>query len=288
MKNLALVIALAAVLLGANSVFIVREAEVGVLFQLGRIVRTDIGPGLHFKLPLVQDVRRFDQRIKTLDSQPERYLTSEKKDVNVDFFAKWRISEVGRYYTTTSGDELQAMQRLTPILKEGLRNQINQRTLQETVSDARSSMTATLVKAANEGSKNLGIEIIDVRIKRIDLPDEVSNSVYERMRAERSRVANELRSQGIEASETISSNADRERSVILAEADRDAQRIRGEGDAQAAEIYATAYGRDPEFYAFHRSLESYRTAFRDGQGVLVLDPDSEFFDYFNGSDRAGQ
>ncbi|MBB5207099.1 protease modulator HflC [Chiayiivirga flava] len=288
MKNLALVIALAAVLLGANSVFIVREAEVGVLFQLGRIVRTDIGPGLHFKLPLVQDVRRFDQRIKTLDSQPERYLTSEKKDVNVDFFAKWRISEVGRYYTTTSGDELQAMQRLTPILKEGLRNQINQRTLQETVSDARSSMTATLVKAANEGSKNLGIEIIDVRIKRIDLPDEVSNSVYERMRAERSRVANELRSQGTEASETISSNADRERAVILAEADRDAQRIRGEGDAQAAEIYATAYGRDPEFYAFHRSLESYRTAFRDGQGVLVLDPESEFFDYFNGSDRAGQ
>jgi membrane protease subunit HflC len=288
MKNIVLVVALAAVLLGANSVFVVREAEVGVLFQLGRIVRTDIPPGLHFKLPLVQDVRRFDQRIQTLDSQPERYLTSEKKDVNVDFFAKWRISEVGRYYTTTSGDELQAMQRLTPILKEGLRNQINQRTLQETVSDARSSMTATLVKTANEGSKNLGIEIIDVRIKRIDLPDEVSNSVYERMRAERSRVANELRSQGTEASETISSNADRERSVILAEADRDAQRIRGEGDAQAAEIYAQAYGRDPEFYAFHRSLESYRTAFRDGQGVLVLDPDSEFFDYFNGSDRAGQ
>lgn len=288
MKNIVLVIALAAVLLGANSVFVVREAEVGVLFQLGRIVRTDIPPGLHFKLPLVQDVRRFDQRIKTLDSQPERYLTSEKKDVNVDFFAKWRILEVGKFYTTTSGDELQAMQRLTPILKEGLRNQINQRTLQETVSDARSSMTATLVKTANEGAKNLGIEIIDVRIKRIDLPDEVSNSVYERMRAERSRVANELRSQGTEASETISSNADRERSVILAEADRDAQRIRGEGDAQAAEIYARAYGRDPEFYAFHRSLESYRTAFRDGQGVLVLDPDSEFFEYFNGSKPAGR
>ena len=285
MKNIALVAVLAAILLGANSVFIVREAEVGVLFQLGKIVRTDIPPGLHFKLPLVQDVRRFDQRIMTLDSQPERYLTSEKKDVNVDFFAKWRISEVGRYYTTTSGDQLQAMQRLTPIIKEGLRNQINQRTLQATVSDARSSMTKTLVDTANEGAKNLGIEIVDVRIKRIDLPDEVSESVYNRMRAERSRVANELRSEGVEASETISSNADRERSVILAEADREAQRIRGEGDAQAADIYAQAYGRDAEFYAFHRSLESYRTAFRDGQGVLVLDPDSEFFEYFNGAGR---
>lgn len=285
MKNIVIVVLLALVLLGANSVFVVREAQVGVLFQLGRIVRTDIEPGLHFKLPLVQDVRVFDQRIMTLDSQPERYLTSEKKDVNVDFFAKWRIMEVGKYYTTTSGDELQAIQRLTPILKEGLRNQINQRTLRETVSDARSSMTETLVKTANEGSRNLGIEIIDVRIKRIDLPDEVSESVYNRMRAERSRVANELRSEGTEAKDTIESNADRERTVILAEADRDAQRIRGEGDAQAADIYAKAYGRDAEFYAFHRSLESYRTAFRDGQGVLVLDPDSEFFQYFNGTGR---
>ena len=287
MKNFVLVGLLAVLLAAASSVFVVREAEVGVLFQLGRITRTDIQPGLHFKLPLVQDVRRFDQRIKTLDSQPERYLTSEKKDVNVDFFAKWRISEVGRYYQTTSGDELQAIQRLTPIIKEGLRNQINQRTLQETVSDARSSMTESLVRTANEGSKNLGIEIIDVRIKRIDLPDEVSNSVYERMRAERSRVANELRSQGIEASETISSDADRERSVILAEADRDAQRVRGAGDAEAAQIYAAAYSRDPEFYAFYRSLESYRASFRDGQGVLVLDPDSEFLEYFDGSTRGG-
>lgn len=288
MKNLALVIALAAILLGASSVFVVRESEIGVLFQLGRIVRTDIEPGLHFKLPLIQDVRRFDRRIMTLDSQPERYLTSEKKDVNVDFFAKWRIKEVGRYYTTTSGDQLQAIQRLTPIIKEGLRNQINQRTLQETVSDARRAMIDTLVDNANEGAKNLGIEVIDVRIKRIDLPDEVSESVYNRMRAERSRVANELRSEGVEASETISSNADRERAVILAEAERDAQRIRGEGDARAAEIYAQAYGRDAEFYAFYRSLESYRNAFRDGQGVMVLDPESEFFEYFDNAGRGAQ
>ncbi|MEB2315508.1 MAG: protease modulator HflC [Xanthomonadaceae bacterium] len=285
MKNAAVILVLFAVLLLTSTIFVVREDQVGVLFQLGRIVKTDIEPGVHFKLPLVQDARTFDRRIMTLDSQPERYLTSEKKDVNVDFFAKWRIVEVGRYYTTTSGDELQAMQRLNPIIKEALRNQINQRTLQETVSDARSSMTEALVRTANEGTRSLGIEVVDVRIKRIDLPEEVSESVYNRMRAERSRVANELRSQGVEASETIRANADRERQVILANAERDAQRIRGEGDAQAADIYARAYGRDAEFYAFHRSLESYRTAFEGGDSVLVLDPDSEFFRYFGNAGR---
>ena len=285
MRNAIVILGLLAVLLLSSAIFVVREDQVGVLFQLGRIVKTDIKPGVHFKYPLIQDARTFDQRIMTLDSQPERYLTSEKKDVNVDFFAKWRISEVGRYYTTTSGDELQAMQRLNPILKEALRNQINQRTLQETVSDARSSMTETLVRTANEGTKNLGIEVVDVRIKRIDLPEEVSESVYNRMRAERSRVANELRSQGVEASEAIRANADRERQVILANAEREAQAIRGAGDARAADIYALAYGKDAEFYAFHRSLESYRTAFEGGDSVLVLDPDSEFFRYFGNAGR---
>ena len=286
MRNLIVIIVLGLVLLVSSSVFIVREAQVGVLFQLGRIVRTDIPPGVHLKIPLIQDVRIFDSRILTLDSQPERYLTSEKKDVNVDFFAKWRIDEVGRYYTTTSGDELQAMQRLNPIIKEALRNQINQRTLQETVSDARSGMTEALVATASEGARSLGIEVVDVRIKRIDLPEEVSESVYNRMRAERSRVANELRSQGVEASETIRANADRERQVILANAERDAQRVRGEADARATEVYAEAYGRDAEFYAFHRSLESYRAAFQDGDAVMVLDPDSEFFRYFGNAGRA--
>lgn len=286
MKNIALILALFVVLTISSSVYVVREDRVGVLFQLGRIVQADIQPGVHFKMPLIQDARTFDRRIMTLDSQPERYLTSEKKDVNVDFFAKWRITDVGRYYTTTSGDELQAMQRLHPIIKEALRNQINQRTLQETVSDARSSMTEKLVRTANEGTRNLGIEVVDVRIKRIDLPEEVSESVYNRMRAERSRVANELRSQGVEASEAIRANAERERLVILANAERDAQRIRGEGDAQATEIYARAYGRNAEFYAFHRSLESYRAAFSGGESVMVLDPDSEFFRYFGTAGRA--
>ncbi|HPA01871.1 MAG TPA: SPFH domain-containing protein, partial [Chiayiivirga sp.] len=163
MRNAILILVLFAVLLLSSAVFVVREDRVGILFQLGRIVQTDIAPGVHLKLPLVQDARTFDRRIMTLVSQPERYLTSEKKDVNVDFFAKWRIVEVGRYYTTTSGDELQAIQRLTPMIKEALRNQINQRTLQETVSDARSTMTETLVRTANEGTKNLGIEVVDVR-----------------------------------------------------------------------------------------------------------------------------
>ena len=272
-------------LIVSSSLYIVRESHVGILFQLGRIVQTDVGPGVHFKIPLIQDARIFDRRILTLDSQPERYLTSEKKDVNVDFFAKWRIIEVGKYYTTTSGDELQAMQRLNPIIKEALRNQINQRTLQETVSDARSKMTETLVRTANEGTRNLGIEVVDIRIKRIDLPEEVSESVYNRMRAERSRVANELRSQGVEASETIRANADRERAVILAEAERDAQRTRGEGDARATDTYAQAYNRDAEFYGFYRSLESYRAAFEQGDSVLVLDPDSEFLRYFGNAGR---
>ena len=281
-----MILVLFAVLLLSSAVFVVREDRVGILFQLGRIVQTDIAPGVHLKLPLVQDARTFDRRIMTLVSQPERYLTSEKKDVNVDFFAKWRIVEVGRYYTTTSGDELQAIQRLTPMIKEALRNQINQRTLRETVSDARSSMTEALVRTANEGTRNLGIEVVDVRIKRIDLPEEVSESVYNRMRAERSRVANELRSQGVEAAEAIRANADRERQVILANAERDAQRVRGEGDAQATEIYANAYGKDAEFYAFYRSLESYRTAFQGGESVLVLDPESEFFRYFGSAGRS--
>lgn len=286
MKNIAFIVVLALVLLGANSAYVVRESQVGVLFQLGRIVRTDIQPGIHVKLPMIQDVRVFDRRILTLDAQPERYLTSERKDVNVDFFAKWRIKDVSLYYTTTSGDELQATQRLSPILKEALRNQITQRTLRETVSDARSSMTEALVKNSNEAAQTLGIEIVDVRIKRIDLPEEVSESVYNRMRAERARVATKLRSQGFEASEAIKANANRERQVILAEAERDAQRLRGEGDARAAEVYAQAYGRDPEFYGFHRSLEAYRRAFAAGDGVLVLDPDSEFFRYFEGAGLA--
>lgn len=287
MKNLILVIILGLVLLVANSVFVVRESHVGILSQFGRVVRTDIPPGLHFKLPFVQDALVFDRRILTLDSQPERYLTSEKKDVNVDFFVKWRIKDVLRYYQGTSGIETSAMQRMDPIVKEAIRNEITKRTLKDVVAGERANLAERFIKVTNQATQSLGIEVVDVRIKRIDLPEDstVLGSVFERMRAERKRVANELRAEGQEASETIRSDADRDRAVIMAEAERDAQTLRGEGDASAAATYAAAYGRDPEFYAFHRSLESYRQAFSDGKSVMVLDPSTEFFRYFEEAGR---
>lgn len=289
MRNAIAVVLVVIGLLLVSALYVVNQKQVGVLFQFGRIVRTDIAPGLHVKLPLVQQVRVFDRRILTLDAPPERYLTGEKKDVSVDFFAKWRISDVRRFYTATGGDEETAIARLMPIIREAVRNQINQRTLQEVVSAGRTDLTERLVEVSNEASKTLGIEVVDVRIKRIDLPEDstVIASVFERMRAERKRVANELRAEGEEAAETIRSTADRQAAVLLAQAERDAQQMRGEGDAKATSVYAVAYGAQPEFYAFYRSLEAYRQAFSDGQGVLVLDPESEFFRYFRdaGVDR---
>jgi membrane protease subunit HflC len=280
------VLVLIALLLG-NSVFVVRESQVAILSQFGRVVKSDIQPGLHFKLPFAQDALVFDRRILTLDSQPERYLTSEKKDVNVDFFVKWRIKDVLRFYQSTNGDERQALARLNPIVTEAIRNEFNQRSLQDVVSGERANLAQRFVEVANRGTESLGIEVVDVRIKRLDLPEDslVIGSVFDRMRAERLRVANELRAEGQEASETIRSNADRQRAVTIAEAERGAQLLRGEGDAKAAELYAQAYGRDAEFYSFHRSLEAYRAAFADGQSVLVLEKDADFLRYFE--DEAG-
>lgn len=281
MRPVFVILALLALLMGL-SIFVVREDQVGLLRQFGRVVKSDLEPGLHFKLPFVQDALVFDRRILTLDSRPERYLTSEKKDVNVDFFVKWRIKDVLRFYQTTNGDERAALGRLTPIVTEAIRNEFNQRTLQEVVSGERADLAQRLIEVSNRGTDSLGIEIVDVRIKRLDLPEDsaVIASVFDRMRAERLRVANQLRAEGQEESETIRSNADRQRAVLLAEAERDAQRLRGEGDARAAEIYAQAYGRDAEFYAFYRSLEAYRGAFADGQSVIVLDKDADFLRYF--------
>lgn len=290
MKQLSIVIALIVLMVGASSVFLVSESQVGILFQFGRVVRSDITPGIHFKLPMVQSVQVFDRRILSLDSQPERYLTAEKKDVNVDFFVKWRIDDVLKYYQGTAGVESNAIQRLTPIVTEAIRNEITQRTLKDLVAgEKRANLAERFVDVSNQAAESLGIEVVDVRIKRIDLPEDsqVITSVFDRMRAERLRVANQLRAEGQEASETIRSNADRERVVIVAEAERDAQRLRGEGDARAAEIYAQAYGRDQEFYAFWRSLEAYRGSLADGRSVLVLDPDSEFFRYFQDSAQGG-
>jgi membrane protease subunit HflC len=279
------VIAVLVVLIASSSAFIVNEGQTAILLQFGRIVDTGYKPGLHFKLPLVQQVLRFDQRILTLDSAPERYLTSEKKDVNVDFYVKWRIADPSTFYTAVAGDETRAQQRLGPIIKDGLRTAINSRTLQDVVSSARSDLTQGLVKAANVDAENLGIEIVDVRIKRIDLPEEslVLRSVYARMQSERKQVADALRAEGNEAAERIRANADREAQVLRAEAYRDASKTRGEGDAKAAEIYASSYGRDPEFYGFYRSLEAYRDALPTQNGVLVLDPKSEFLHYLQES-----
>jgi len=285
MKAFIPVIVIAAAFLGMDAVYQVQEGQVAVRFQFGRIVESDIQPGIHFKLPLAQNVLKFDRRVLSLDGQPERYLTSEKKDVNVDFFVKWRIADVRRYYGATAGSEINAAQRLSPIVKEAIRNEFNQRTLKDVVAGERTNLAERFVEVANRGAGELGVEVVDVRIKRIDLPEDgqVIASVFERMRAERLRVANALRAEGQEQSETIRSNADRQRVVIVAEADRDSQRLRGEGDAVAAETYAEAYGQNSEFYAFYRSLEAYRNSFGSGQDVLVLDRDSEFLRYFQGA-----
>lgn len=283
-----LLIAIAALLvLALASMYRIEESHVGIRFQLGRIVETDIKPGLHFKLPLVQNVMSFDRRIQSLDSRPERYLTFEKKDVNVDFFVKWRIADVQTFFTSTSGNEAQVIQRLQPIITEVIRNEIAQRTLQAVVAGERKDLAQRFVDVGNQRVRELGIEVVDVRIKRIDLPEdsEVIGSVFQRMRAERLRVANELRAEGQEVSETIRSDADRQRQVLVAEAQRDAELIRGEADARAAEIYAEVYGVDAEFYSFHRSLEAYREAFGRGDSVLVLDRDAEFLRYFEQTPR---
>lgn len=282
MKTFGVILAVLLLLAGANSLFMVREGQDAILLQFGRIVSDDIGPGLHLKLPFVQQVQKFDNRILQLDAQPEDYFTSEKKSVKVDFYVEWRIANTASYYRATGGLELNATQRLSPIVKDALRFQFNARPLDELIAGGRFDITQQVMKQADEATrKSLGIEVVDVRIKRIDLPDEVSDSVYNRMRAERLNLANELRSTGNEAGERIRADADRQREVLLAEANGDATRVRGEGDAEAAKIYADAYNEDPKFFAFYRSLGAYRTAFGDSGTVLVLKPDSPFLDYFD-------
>jgi len=263
----------------SGSMFTVNEAQHAVTFRFGKVLKADFQPGLHFKFPGVDNVRKFDRFIISLESQPERFLTKEKKDVIVDSVVKWRITEPAKFFTAAADNE-GAAQRLIPIIKDGLRNEINKRNLQDVVAGERGNMMAAFTKAANEKAKELGVEIVDVRIKRINLPDEVSGSVYLRMQAERQRVANELRSQGTEKAERIRSAADREVQVILAEAESKGQILRGEGDAIAAKTFADAFNKDPEFYSFYRSLQAYRDTFQGQNDMLVLDPNSEFFKYF--------
>lgn len=276
----------AALLLLVNSIFIVDESQRALLFQFGAVQRSDYKPGLHFKLPFVQNVRKFDRRVQTLNTEPERYLTSEAKDVIIDFFVKWRIADVEKFYTASSGDPEVAAQRLSPIVRKGLGKEINGRLLQDVVSVERTNVMTKLLATANEAATDLGVELVDVRIKRIELPEEVSGKVFERMRTERFKVANELRSLGTEAADKIRADADRQRQVILAEASRDADRMLGEAEATATGTYARAYAADPSFFEFYRSLEAYRKSFGDDNSVLVLDRDNEFFRHFGGAPEA--
>lgn len=264
----------------ADAIYFVDERQYAVVFQLGQIKGTGDEPGPHLKIPLIQSVRYFDRRILALDKPPERFLTSEKKNVQVDFFVKWRIADVGRYYRATGGLEAVALDRLEDIINRGLRNEFGTRTIKQAVSGQRREIVEALQRSASEKVDDLGMALVDVQVKRIDLPDTVSESVYDRMRAERTRVASDLRARGAEAAEVIRAEADREREVILANAYREAEEKRGGGDAMAAEIYANAFGRDEEFYRFYRSLEVYRNALTNGNDTLVLEPNSELFRYF--------
>ena len=279
-------VVIALLVLGLFSIFTVHEREKALKFQLGRIVKTDYTPGLYFKFPFVQNIRKFDARIQTLDSPAELYLTSEKKNVLVDSFVKWRIEDVEQYYVSTGGNALRAGQRLGEIIKKGLKDEFGKRTIQEVVSNERSDIMAILRVSTDKVAEDLGVEVVDVRVKRIDLPAEVSSSVYQRMQAERNRVAQDFRSRGAEQAKRIRAEAEREREVILAEAERDAQRLRGTGDAAATETYARAFNADREFYSLYRSLNAYRDSFSDRSDVLLLGPEADFFKYFN--DPMGQ
>lgn len=260
--------------------FVVNQWETAIRLRLGEIVDSDYEPGLHFMIPVLNNVKTFDKRIQTLDSRPQRFLTIEKKDVIVDSYAKWRIANPAQFFRATGGNAARAERLLSERINTSLRDEFGKRTIQEVVSEDRQELMEVLTKGVDSNAAELGLEVIDVRVKKIDLPPEVSESVYERMRAERERVARDLRAKGGEAAERIRADADRQRTVIQADAYKLSEEVRGEGDAKAAEIYANAFGRDAEFYSFYRSLNAYRTSFGEGRDVMVLQPDSEFLRYF--------
>ncbi len=269
------------VAVASMSLFRVYEQERAILFQLGKIQRSDFVPGLYFKIPFVQNVEKFDIRLQTIDAEPQRFLTGEKKDVIVDSFARYRISDIVQYYVSTGGDARRAGILLYQKINDALRSEFGKRTVKEVVSGERGAIMRIVTKVANERGVELGMEVVDVRLKRIDLPAEVSQNVYERMRSERARVAREFRARGEKEAITIKADADRSRTVVAANAYREAETMRGEGDAKATEIYAKAYNRNVEFYDFYRSLSAYKASFQNGGDVFLLDPDSEFFKYFS-------
>ncbi|MGZ8270177.1 MAG: protease modulator HflC [Methylophilus sp.] len=286
MKNFGLVLVglFLSMVMISLSAFTVDQREYAIVFRLGEIVSVKKEPGLYFKMPLVENVRYFDKRILTLNwEEPDRFITSEKKNVLVDSFVKWRIVDPARYYVSVKGDEAQAERRLSQTVNDGLRAEFGKRTIHDVISGERSEIMEILRQRADKDSRQMGIQILDVRLRRVDLPKEVSESVYQRMDAERKSVANELRSQGAAAAEKIRADADRQREVIVAEAYRDAQKVKGEGDAKASEIYADAFNKNPEFYAFYRSQEAYKQSFKSKTDVIVLDQSSDFFKYMRSS-----
>ena len=277
----------AALLVLSQSIYTVDQRQYAIKFQLGEFIDAKTEAGLYFKVPLVQNIKFYDRRILLLDApRPDRITTSEKKPLNVDFIAYWRIADVRKYYQSVTGDEELAKQRLAQTIRAILGQEINKRTIHEAISTERDKIMNTTRQRADADAKQIGVEIVDVRLRRVELPEEVLAQVYQRMESERKRVANELRSQGAAESEKIRADADRQREVILADAYKQAQKTKGDGDAKASAIYAAAYGQDPEFYAFYRSLETYKATFRNKSDVMVLDPSSEFFQYLRQSGGA--
>ncbi len=284
-----LVGAIALLVLFSLSMFVVDQRQTAIVFQLGEVVGVKTEPGLYFKIPLVQNVRNFDARILTMDSmEPERFITAEKKNVMVDSFVKWRIADVKQYYISVGGDEARAHTRLMQTVNASMREEFGKRTIHEVVSGERDQIMKVLREKTDSDARKIGVEVLDVRLKRVELPLEISESVYRRMDAERKRVANELRATGNAESEKIRADADRQREVTLANAYRDAQKIKGDGDAKSAAIYAAAFGRNTEFYSFYRSLEAYKQSFRNKNDVMVVDPSSAFFKYLKSSGKSGK
>jgi membrane protease subunit HflC len=272
----------------SGSMFTVDQRQNAMVFQLGEVVSVKTKPGLYFKLPLVQNVRYFDTRILTLDSaDPERFITSEKKNVLVDSFIKWRVIDPRQFYVSVGGDEMRAAIRLNQTVNDGLRAEFGKRTINDVVSGSREKIMDLIRTKADQDARKIGVQVVDVRIKRVDLPETVSENVYRRMEAERKQVANELRSTGAAEAEKIKADADKQKDVIVAEAYRDAQRVKGEGDAKASAVYAAAYGKNAEFYAFYRSMQAYRESFKNKSDVMVLDPSADFFKYMKNPRAAG-
>lgn len=276
-----IIVAVIVVAVGSSTVYYVDEREKAIVFQFGEIVRSNDEPGLHFKAPLINNVKFFDARVQTMDSDPELYLTRAKKNLVVDSFVKWRITNAANYYTRLGGLASNARNRLAQRVNDALRSEFGNRSVQQVISGDRVEIMDVVRQLTNEETASLGIEVLDVRLKRVDLDPDISERVYQRMEAERSRVAMDLRARGAEAAERIRADADRDRAIILAEARQAAQEVKGQGDAEATAIYADAFTRDREFYRMYRSLNAYRNTFATPDNLLVIEPDSEFFRYFN-------